>query len=404
VETSLLCRKHGVFARSPKSALLGISIALACGSAQAANWEFAPRVEAGYRYNDNYRLDLPGSEIEVAGAEGDAALTIRTLDPRTHFEITPRIRATYFPDEPEEESTDYYLGGLFEDKTPRRDVGIRLDLAHEDVVRSELPDPDVGGDLGSPGPVDSGRVIERNTRDLIQANPYFTYDFTQRYAMELRARYVDANYDKDFIGSQQDFSDAGVSAGIVFRYSERNSLIARATGSRYETSFDTDAYGGELEWDTRFSPTSRMYVRVGGQQTEPENGPSETNFTGGIGGRWDSPRNALFLDFTTTVGPVAAGTVVQRHQLRMRIDHDVSPRLALQFGGRVSRDEEVGDSNTYPTRDYATVDAGFEWRVLRFLAVTATYSYRWQEYADEPSDRSGNGFLIGLVYEPKRPD
>jgi hypothetical protein len=252
--------------------------------------------------------------------------------------------------------------------------------------------------------VDSGRVLQRNKRDLIQALPYFTYDFSQRYAMELTGRYIDATFEKHYPGSQEDFTDSGASAGIVFRYSERNNLIARATASLYQTTFDTNAYGGELEWQTQFSPTSRMYIRLGGQQTEPDNGPSETNVTGGIGGRWDSPRNSLFIDFTESVGPVSAGTVVERHQLRVRLDHDISERVALLFGGRVSRDEEVGDRNTYPTRDYATVDAGFEWRVQRFLAFTATYSYRWQEYADEPSDRSANGFLISLVYEPKRRD
>jgi hypothetical protein len=26
----------------------------------------------------------------------------------------------------------------------------------------------------------------------------------------------------------------------------------------------------------------------------------------------------------------------------------------------------------------------------------------WQEYADEPSDASANGFLLGFIYEPKR--
>ncbi len=50
------------------------------------------------------------------------------------------------------------------------------------------------------------------------------------------------------------------------------------------------------------------------------------------------------------------------------------------------------------------VEGGFEWRVMRNFAVTATYGYRWQEYADELSDRSANGFLIGLVYEPRRLD
>jgi hypothetical protein len=399
-----LCRKHGVWARSPKCALVAVAVAMACGTAQAANWEFAPRVEAGYRYNDNYRLDLPGGEIDVSGGEADAALTIRTLDPRTLFEITPRIRATYFPDEPEEDSTDYYLRSLFEGKTQRSKTGIRVDLSHEDVIRSELPSPDFEGDLGDPQAVDSGRVVQHNKRDLINVAPYFTYDFTQRYRMELAGRYVDATYDQQFQGSQQDFSDMGLSAGFGFLYSQRNALIVRATASKYETSFDTDAYGGEAEWTTQFSPTSRMYVRVGAQQTEPEDGTSETNVTGGIGGRWDSPRNTLFVDFTRTVGPISAGTVVERHQLRLQIDHDVSPRLALLFGARVSRDEEVGDRNIYPRRDYASAEAGFEWRIQRFLAVTATYNYIWQEYADEPSDASSNGFLLGLVYEPKRAD
>ena len=49
-------------------------------------------------------------------------------------------------------------------------------------------------------------------------------------------------------------------------------------------------------------------------------------------------------------------------------------------------------------------EGGFEWRVLRDFAVPATYSYRWQEFAEELSDRSAHGFLVGFVYEPRRVD
>jgi hypothetical protein len=45
-----------------------------------------------------------------------------------------------------------------------------------------------------------------------------------------------------------------------------------------------------------------------------------------------------------------------------------------------------------------------EWRFQRQFALTATYTYRWQEYSDELSDASANGFLIGIVYEPRRAD
>jgi hypothetical protein len=88
----------------------------------------------------------------------------------------------------------------------------------------------------------------------------------------------------------------------------------------------------------------------------------------------------------------------------MQINHEVSPRVSLLLAARGTRDEDVADSGTFPTRKYAAAEGGFEWRVLRNFAVTATYGYRWQEYADELSDRSANTFLIGLVYEPKRPE
>jgi hypothetical protein len=95
---------------------------------------------------------------------------------------------------------------------------------------------------------------------------------------------------------------------------------------------------------------------------------------------------------------------VERYQLRMQINHDVSPRLTLLLGVRGSHDEEIDETGTFPTRKYAAAEGGFEWRVLRNFAVTGTYGYRWQEYADELSDRSSNGFLIGMVYEPRRTD
>jgi Putative beta-barrel porin 2 len=372
-------------------------------NAPAANWEFAPRLEGGYRYNDNYRMNQPGGELEVSGAEGDVRLTLRTVDPRTNFEITPRVRATYFPGEGDEDSTDYFLRGVFTDVTPRRSTGVQLDLSHQDVVRSELPGTEFEGDLGDPQGVDSGRTVNHNRRDLIRVAPYFTYDFTQRVRTELAARYVDAQYDRQVTNAQQDFSELGVSAGLGFQVSQRNSIMVRALASQYETSFDTDGYGGDVRWTTDFSPTARMYISVGAQQTEPENADAETTVIGGLGGRWTSQRNALFLDLTRTVGAVASGSVIERHQLRLKIDHDVSPRFSMLFGARAARDEEIHVGGQ-PTREYATAEAGFEWRWQRFLALTATYNYLWQEYEDEPSDASANGFLIGLVYEPKRRD
>jgi hypothetical protein len=406
VETSLSCHKTPRRLVTPQfiSPVVLFAALAAAGSATAANWDVAPRVQAGYRYSDNYHLSQPGAEVEVEGGEADAQLTLRSLDPRTQFEITPRINATYFPDEPDDDSVDYYLGARLLNQAPRRRIGIDGNFSREDVTKSELPGTGGSGELGNPTDGDSGRFVEHNRRNFGRIAPFLRYDITQRQRIELDAHYLQADFEKEFPGAQHDFSEGGVSAGWGYQVSERSSLMLRGLASRYETTFDTDAYGAYVQWDTNFTETSRAYIRVGGQQTEPEQGESDTNVIAGIGGSWNSQRNTLFLDLTRDVEPISAGTVVERYQLRMQINHEVSPRVSLLLGARGSHDEEIERGGTFPTRKYAAAEGGFEWRVLRDFAVTATYSYRWQEYEDELSDRSANAFLIGIVYEPKRLD
>ncbi len=388
---------------APSSLAVAIALALTSGSAGAANWEIAPRVLGGYYYNDNYHLELPGGEVEVSGIEADAAVTFRTVDPRTTIELTPRVRATYFPDESDEDSTDYFFSALLHDETPRRRTGVGADFSQEDVSRSEFPDSGIDGGLGDPTDVDSGRVIERSRRDLIRVAPYFSYDFSQRFALDIDARYVDASYDRRLEGFQEDFSEIGLSIGPAIKLSPRSSLAIRGTVSQYETDTESaDGYGAHAEWGVDYSQTSRFYIRLGAQQTESDDGESDTGFIGGIGGRWQSERNRLFLDLTRTVGPISSGTIVERHQLRFRLDHDISERVTSVLGARFSRNEAIGDQSTQPTREYASADAGIEWRIQRQWALTATYTYRWQEYEDEPSDASANGFMIGVIYEPRR--
>lgn len=72
------------------------------------------------------------------------------------------------------------------------------------------------------------------------------------------------------------------------------------------------------------------------------------------------------------------------------------------LGARGIRDEGVDDQSTYPRRDYAMGEAGLQWRIQRSLAFTATYTYRWEDDRRVPTDVSANGFLIGVIYEPKR--
>src|SRR5688572_33351858 len=85
-----------------------IIAALTSVVAVGADWEFNPRVEAGYLYDDNYRLTSPGTETSVQGPLADAQLEFRSRTPTNDFSFTPRVRATYFSDEQELDYVDYF--------------------------------------------------------------------------------------------------------------------------------------------------------------------------------------------------------------------------------------------------------------------------------------------------------
>src|SRR4029079_18331422 len=137
--------------------------------------------------------------------------------------------------------------------TPIRDLGIRGDVSSEDVVRSELPAPESGGDLGSPENGDSGRTLARSKRDMVRLAPYWFYRLSERNRLEFDGRYVDAKFDNQEGQNLQDFSATGVSAGWRRAFSERSSFVIRAVASEFETSFKTDSYGVDLQWDREFS-------------------------------------------------------------------------------------------------------------------------------------------------------
>jgi len=384
-------------------AVTALLIAASAPAVHAQNWEFAPRLQLGYEFNDNYRLDFPGDEIEVSGGLLDVTLPLRLVDPTTKAEIAPRVRATLFPDQREEDSTDYFVNGLFEHRTQRQLFGINGNVSREDVVRSDLPDSSIDSNLGDPDSGDSGRVLQRNRRDMIRVRPYWQYDVSERHRAELGGYYYDADYEKLYEDGPYDFQDFGVSAGWGYKFSQRSMLIGRLRASRYETVFDSEAYGAEAEWRTDYSQTSHLYVRLGGQRTDLVDGDeSETNVIAGLGGRWEWPTTSAFVDLTQTVGPTSGGSVVQRTQARFRLERAVKPRLSIFGGARGIHDEAASDRSTYPSRDYLTGELGFDWRITRTWSVLGVYNYIWQEYDDEPSDTASNAISLGVVYEPGR--
>jgi hypothetical protein len=378
-------------------------IAAACGvPALGAPWEFNPTIEAGYLYDDNYRLTTPGSEIDVQGPMVDAQLELRTLTETGEFSFTPRVRATYFPDETDLDAVDYFGTLNWEHRGQRARTRITGDFSVQDIVNSEQPDTALGGDLGEPDFGDGGRVLIDNRRTRASLRPSMSFELSPRRELQLGAGYTHVSFDEEVSAAQVGYNVADFSAGLLTRLSERSSLIGRVRAARYDidTQEVTNGYGGELEWGMRTAAETRGYLRAGAQNVELQSGDSEVAFLAGAGVSMVNGRNEWFADLSRSVGPSSAGLIVARDQLRLSLIRAMTPRLSFMAGLRGIHDDDVDSDSAFQARSYATGDVGLQWRWQEEFSLRFAYDYTWQKFRNDVADATSSGAMISVLYQP----
>jgi hypothetical protein len=397
-------RRHEVNARLAWLAA-GVAGGLLPLVAAGADWELNPTVEVGYLFDDNYRLSAPGAEIEVKGPLADAQLEMRARKPNGEFSFTPRVRATYFPDEQDLDTVDYFATLDWQHRGQRLSSDLIGEFADQDVVNSEQPDAELPPDatLGNGDIGDSGLVLVKNRRTRASLRPVFEYELSQRRSLEFGGNVVDVSYDRQILGAQVDFRNADVYAGLVTRLSPTTSLTARLRGANYdiESQGDSSSYGAELQWDTRNAADTRKYLRLGAQNVELLNGGSESAWLAGGGVSMLRGRHQVFLDLTRGIGPSSAGVLVARDQLRLRWSYDMTPRLAFLAGIRGTHDDDVDPDSTFRARSYATGDVGLQWRWQEEFSLRVAYDYTWQKFDQSVTDAAtSNGATLSFLYQP----
>jgi hypothetical protein len=392
------------------------ALALGAGPALAAPWEFNPRVEAGYLYDDNYRLAAPGGEIDVSGPLLDAEMELRTLTQTGEFSLSPRVRATYFPDSRELDSVDYFALLNWERRGQRVYTRLRGEYGRQDIVNSEQPavdlGGDLGGDLGEPDVGDAGRTLVDNRRSRLQVRPSMSLELSPRRELQFELGYTDVSFDRQVNDAQVDFSTADVALALLTRLNERDGLTVRLRGVQYdiEPRDPSEGYGAELQWDRRTATDTRWYLRAGAQQVDLvlvsvggfELKDQQTAWLAGAGVNFVLGRDEMFIDLTHNVGPSSAGTVVTRDQLRLRWTRALTPRLSLLAGLRGTHDQDLDDSgfSTFTERSYATGDVGLQWFWQEEFSLRLAYDYTWQKFRGDADPAKSSGALLSVLYQP----
>ena len=164
-----------------------------------------------------------------------------------------------------------------------------------------------------------------------------------------------------------------------------------------------------------FPTSARHTCRGGFRRTKQDSLPTdvfprkaETSYVGGAGVQWTFPVNKVLMDLTMSVDPNSSGVLVKRDQVRLRLDHQFSERLAGNVGLRYIRDKSVDSDIALAERRYGVATVGVAWRQTKTISYAAEYNYTNQKFdalnAPGSRDATSNAVHVSFVYEPRRQD
>lgn len=411
----------------------GALVVVGSGPALAADVAWSPRVGVMGVYNDNNRLtDVPGQEIEVAGAVIDAQITVLAETPRTNFSLTPRLRSSFYPGDQTEEADDQFVYLDWGHATERTRLRLGADYSRVVTFSSFYPEPQVsagssggsqpfdpldpggasssGDSLGDPDlGVGVGQSTGKNRQQRLAVRPEVRFDLSPRHAVEFRLDYVDVSYDEQVQGDREDFTSTRGTLGYRWTLSQTQNLLLRTSYGQYDPVDDDsrDGYGVDGRWSYNLSETAEAYARLGFNRVETQDeatGDSgwETGFTGGAGVRWTWEVTDLWLDASQFLNPDSSGDLVTRTEMRLQIGRRITEAVRVTAAGRVMQDTGATDADDFRDRTYAAGSLGFEWRWARQWLLRGSYDYRWREYDQAPTNAESNAFSLGVVWQPGR--
>ena len=388
--------------------ILVVAALAASANVTAQQTYFVPTVEATAEWNTNREM-IPDPAFQ------DASINYRlnTLalwgwqTQRSQFELRPRVQFQEFPDRQGIDPVEYFLDLRTEHRTLKGEFGLLARYAHQDTYNAEYGQAAFDPFDPKPTSTDGGIVFVGGSRETIEGEGSFRYEFTQLTSMSGLVSYEKISY------SNSDFTTQRV--GYEYPYAELT--LNRALGPVAEFSIgpyaarseaddgsnQTDSLGAKASVYYKWSET--VYFTVAGvyernditnfTPTRTEDTVSDwgLEFSGYYQRRIGSVRYAIGRYLT----PATFGTRTTKDQIRVQYIRPLSPLWTFNGAVRATLDKRLGDQNN-PDRKRAQADLTLTRQLTPSWYISGGYRYAWQDLGGTNAEADNNAVFLTVGY------
>ena len=361
-------------------------------TAMAAEWYLAPQISLRTAYDDNVLLVEDPEDSEVsATATAFAAIGARAED--SDLNIKAGLSANRYSRQDQLDYDEIYLElSGFQEFT--RSIA-RLEGR---VARDSTLTGDIEGIL-------THKRVDRETQSL---NPSWDYRLSEWSFLSLGLAYTNTSYVESDDVRLFDYDYWIVDSTISHQLNVQTRLLALVALSRYQlktVDAYTDSYLVKLGVIRDFSQSTRGDFWLGVRENKSVFGEGGAEVT-------DSGTDIMLdakikkrLEATTLTGslgrsisPTGFGYLYLRDNIRVSVDHDMTPTLLAAMSVSAFRDEAAAGDAPDIGRDYFVFDTKLRRRVSPAWTVEAGYRYRWQKIRSTDQEANSNTVFASVIY------
>lgn len=357
-------------------------------SAEAADWQWSPRLQMGTDYSDNPRLLTSGAE-STSGLYADVSTAIARNTERWQWKLQPRWLSSRYSRDSLLDRDDQYLATSLLRVNEKSSWSIDVNLVRDSTLTSEL---------------DTTGLVQTNRRhDGATMNGTATLQLTERLSSGVQAAYLDNRYE-----------DAQLTGLVDYNY--RTSTLFGAYQSSDLSTWQLQARAGELRAQGRVDESTDADVTLRYQRTLDE----LWSMTASVGPSWvesdaDRTRGEVYsLSFSRRaerwnfslagvreLTPTGRGALTQRDRVSLSTRWRLRERLSTSMSLHGIRNVDVvGYFQTPVETQYGHVDVRVDWTVTQSVAVALSLGASTQEREDRPDRASRHSAGVSIVWSP----
>jgi hypothetical protein len=390
--------------------LVAAFVLLLAGSASswAQQTYFVPTVEGTAEWNTNRELvTIPALEDESVNYRLNALALWGRRTERGELELQPRVQFQEFPDREGIDPVEYFLDVRGKHRTLKSDTAFFARYEHRDVFNAEYGD--AAFDEFDPDRSDitsSGIVFVGGTRETIEVEPSFRYQFSQLTAVSGLINYRNVDYADNFVEDRVGYESPYAELMLIRTLGPVSEIAVGPYGAHSEAedgSNETDTVGAKVRLGYKWSETvyftaAALYERDDLTAFTPT--PVEESF-GDWGLEFSGYYNRRLAGVRYSIGrfftPSSVGSRTIKDQIRVQYARPLSPVMTFEGAVRLSREERVGETQQRD-RDRAIAELILTRQFTPTWYVSGGYRYVWQDLSGAGGEADNNGVYVTVGY------